>query len=262
MDRAEVGNKPTGPMITSRHVVVAWRNFVVQQARAAITREQILRGAAEMFDRYGYGGTALNDVIAQAGVTKGALYFHFSSKEELALTVIDQQHALSINPARQRLDEGAPGLESVIRLSQGLTRQLMDDVVVRAGIRLTLEYGTFDASAGRPYRDWVAVTEQLLRRASSEGDLRDPTKPRALARYMVSSFIGVQLLSQVLSARQDLSHRVEEMWDILLPTLVPARKLPYFRRVAAAGFADECGGAKQRLSVKPHGGSQVGEPRS
>jgi AcrR family transcriptional regulator len=173
------------------------------------------------------------------------LYFHFSSKEELALTVIDQQHALSIRPARRCLDEGAPGLESVIRLSQGLAHQLLDDVVVRAGIRLTLEHGTFDASAASPYREWVAVTEQLLCRASSEGDLRDSLKPRALARYLVSSFIGVQLLSQVLSARRDLKQRIREMWEILLPTLVSARKLSYFRRVAAIQFvaehSDECG---------------------
>jgi TetR/AcrR family transcriptional repressor of uid operon len=206
---------------------------VVKQARAAVTREQILRGAAEVFDRYGYGAATLSDVIAQASVTKGALYFHFNSKEDLARTVIEQQHALSVGPARQRLDEHAPGLESVIRLSQGLAGQLMDDVVVRAGIRLTLEHGTFGASAANPYRDWVAVTEQLLRRAIDEGDLRDSIKPAALAGLVVSAFTGVQLLSEVLSARQDLYQRVEEMWDILLPSLVSARKLPYFRGVAA-----------------------------
>lgn len=208
---------------------------MVKQARAAVTREQILRGAAEVFDRYGYGAATLSDVIAQAGVTKGALYFHFSSKEDLARTVIEQQHALSVRPARQRLDEHAPGLESVIRLSQGLAGQLMEDVVVRAGIRLTLEQGTFGASVSNPYRDWVAVTEQLLRRAIDEGDLRDSIKPAALARLAVGAFTGVQLLSEVLSGRQDLYQRVEEMWDILLPSLVSARKLPYFRSVAATG---------------------------
>jgi TetR/AcrR family transcriptional repressor of uid operon len=193
-----------------------------------------------MFDRFGYSATTLNDVIAQAGATKGALYFHFSSKEKLALAVIDQQHAISICPARQRLDEGASGLESMIRLSQGLARQLTDDVIVRAGIRLTLEYGTFDASsASSPYRDWVSVTEQLLGRAISEGDIRDSVKPAVMARFMVSSFIGVQLLSQVLSGRHDLGRRLEEMWDILLPSLVSARKLPYFLNLAATGFAKQ-----------------------
>jgi len=210
---------------------------VVKQARAVVTREQILRGAAEVFDRYGYGASTLSDVIAHAGVTKGALYFHFSSKEDLAHAVIEQQHALSVRPAHQRVDERAPGLESVIRLSQGLASQLMDDVIVRAGIRLTLEHGTFGASAASPYRDWVVEIEQLLRRAIDEGDLRDSVKPAVLAGFVVSAFIGVQLLSEVLSARQDLRQRVEEMWDILLPSLVSARKLPYFRGVAATGSA-------------------------
>ncbi|MGH3602246.1 MAG: ScbR family autoregulator-binding transcription factor [Pseudonocardiaceae bacterium] len=207
---------------------------MAKQARAAVTREHILRGAAEAFDRYGFGAATLSDVIAQAGVTKGALYFHFSSKEHLARAVIEQQHALSVHPARQRLDGHEPGLESVIRLSQGLARQLVDNVIVRAGIRLTLEQGTFGASASNPYRDWVSVVEQLLRRAIDEGDIRDSIKPAALARFVVSAFTGVQLLSEVLSARQDLGQRVEEMWEILLPSLVSARKLPYFRGVAAA----------------------------
>jgi AcrR family transcriptional regulator len=193
-----------------------------------------------MFDRYGYGAS-LSDMITHAGVTKGALYFHFSSKEDLAHAVIEQQHALSVAPARQRLDEHAPGLESVIRLSHCLARQLMDDVIVRAGIRLTLEHGTFGASAANPYRDWVAVTEQLLRRAIDEGDLRDSVKPAAVARFVVSAFTGVQLLSEVLSGRQDLWQRVAEMWDILLPSLVSAGKLPYFLRVAATGSAEHSG---------------------
>ncbi len=206
---------------------------MAKQARAAVTKEQILRGAAEVFDRYGYGATTLSDVIAQAGVTKGAVYFHFSSKEDLARAVIEQQHALSVLPARRRLDEHAPGLESVIRLSHGLAHQLVEDVIVRAGIRLTLEQGTFSPSACNPYRDWVAVAEQLLRRAIDEGDLRDSIKPAALARFVVGAFTGVQLLSEVLSGRQDLLQRVEEMWDLLLPSLVSVRKLPYFRNVAA-----------------------------
>src|SRR5262249_27444487 len=109
---------------------------VTKQHRAMVTRDRILLGAAQVFDRYGYSTTTLNDVIAQAGVTKGALYFHFSSKEDLASAVIEQQHTLSVAPARRLLDESVPGgLESVIRLSQGLASQLTSDVIVRAGIR-------------------------------------------------------------------------------------------------------------------------------
>ena len=94
---------------------------MVTQALAAVPREQILRGAAEMFARSGYSAS-LSDVIAHAGVTKGALYFHFGSKEDLAHAVIEQQHALSVAPARQRPDAHDTGLESVIRPPHGLAR--------------------------------------------------------------------------------------------------------------------------------------------
>ena len=69
-----------------------------------------------------------------------------------------------------------------------------------------------------------------------------PAALAALARFVVSAFTGVQLLSEVLSARQDLGQRVEEMWDILLPSLVPARKLPYFRSVSATGTLSQHNG--------------------
>lgn len=52
-----------------------------QQARAINTRALILEGAAQVFEERGYLGTRLDDVADQIGLTKGALYFHFRSKE-------------------------------------------------------------------------------------------------------------------------------------------------------------------------------------
>jgi transcriptional regulator, TetR family len=56
-----------------------------QAERKAQTRRLILDRAAEAFAQDGFAGTSLNDVIAGSGLTKGAFYFHFPSKEELAV---------------------------------------------------------------------------------------------------------------------------------------------------------------------------------
>lgn len=204
---------------------------MAKQVRSELTRCSILRGAAEVFDRYGYAGATLSDVIARSGVTKGALYFHFTSKEEIARAVIEQQHALSIEPARAFLDHEGNSLESVITLSQGLARQLVSDTTVRAGIRLTLEQGTFGVLDFNPYHEWVAVIEELFKRAVDQGDVRTAVSPQALAWFVVGAFTGVQMLSQVFSGRNDLVERVEDMWTVLLPALVPSRKLAHFRQL-------------------------------
>ncbi|WP_156509801.1 TetR family transcriptional regulator, partial [Rhodococcoides corynebacterioides] len=57
---------------------------MVRQARAEITRDTVLAGAATVFLRLGYANASLSEIISQSQVTKGALYFHFGSKEELA----------------------------------------------------------------------------------------------------------------------------------------------------------------------------------
>ena len=62
---------------------------MLKQVRAEQTRDAIVRGAAEAFDKHGFVGATLGDVTTYAEVTKGAVYFHFRSKEELARAVID-----------------------------------------------------------------------------------------------------------------------------------------------------------------------------
>jgi transcription-repair coupling factor (superfamily II helicase) len=53
---------------------------MARQARAEITRDSVLAGAADVFLRLGYANASLSEIIAQSNVTKGALYFHFGSK--------------------------------------------------------------------------------------------------------------------------------------------------------------------------------------
>ena len=61
-----------------------------QQPRAIATREKILFVSAEMFNANGYAGAGINEMLDSSGLSKGALYFHFESKEAIAQSLIDQ----------------------------------------------------------------------------------------------------------------------------------------------------------------------------
>ncbi len=76
-----------------------------QQGEA--TREALLAAARELFGTRGYGETSLDAIVAAAGVTKGALYHHFSGKEELFGAVFEQvkrELSSQIAPALQTED--------------------------------------------------------------------------------------------------------------------------------------------------------------
>lgn len=60
-----------------------------RQQRAHDTKAKILKAAARSFSIDGYAATSLNDIIAEAASTKGAVYFHFDSKEAIARELIN-----------------------------------------------------------------------------------------------------------------------------------------------------------------------------
>jgi AcrR family transcriptional regulator len=191
-----------------------------QQARAAETRTVIIRAAADVFGAVGYGGASMADICVAAGLTKGALYFHFASKEALALAVVDAQHQRAIALGDELLHSDQPGLEGLLRMAFELGRQLRTDPVSRAGIRLTMESSSLSNPVVTPYEDWIAACEVMLARAVQDGDVRADVDLAAAARFISPAFTGVQIVSDVLTGRADLVERLVEMWSFVLPSLV------------------------------------------
>jgi AcrR family transcriptional regulator len=192
----------------------------VIQERAKATRGTIIAGAASVFEEQGYGMASLAGIAERAGVTKGALYFHFPSKEELAKAVIAAQHAFAVERSEAILEEGRPPLVSMILISRQFGQDLVSEPIVRAGMRLTFEAPAFGHDVAGPYSDWIGTMEALARAARDEGHLSAGTDPAVFARLLVASFTGVQMLSNVLTSRRDVMQRIEEMWAGLLPGIL------------------------------------------
>ena len=67
-----------------------------RSARKARTRARLLEAAASVYARRGFGGATLDEVAAEAGFTKGAVYSHFGSKENLLLALMEEHLASQI----------------------------------------------------------------------------------------------------------------------------------------------------------------------
>ena len=206
---------------------------MTQQARAVETRAVIIRAAADVFGAVGYGGASMADICVAAGLTKGALYFHFASKEALALAVIDAQHERAIGLGAELLHSEQPGLHVLLQMTFELGKQVRDDPVSRAGIRLTMESSNLSVPVVTPYEDWIAACDLLLRRAILDGDVRPDVDVAAAARFISPAFTGVQVVSGVLTGRADLMQRIVEMWSFVLPSLVVPERWDALRTLPA-----------------------------
>lgn len=190
---------------------------MAQQDRAVRTRRSILEAAAAVFDERGYRAATIGEILARAGVTKGALYFHFASKEELALGVLDAQLTWVPTPERDRK------LQEVVDQGMLLAHRLRHDPLVRAGIALALDQGARGVDRGAPFRAWADQHAELLRAAREQGELLPHVSPAETAELLTGCFTGLQVMSQILSGRRDLGQRLSVLLHHVLPSVaVPA----------------------------------------
>ncbi|MEW2416754.1 TetR/AcrR family transcriptional regulator [Streptomyces sp. NPDC046866] len=140
------------------------------------------------FDRHGYEGTSFTRLSRSAGVSVGALTFHFSSKAELALVVEESGRSATRAVVERVMARGGPPLETLAALVVALGSLIETDPVVRATARLTQERA--GAGAGPEwYGSWLPEAGALLDQAGSEGRLRSGADPRP-AVLLLSHLVG------------------------------------------------------------------------
>ncbi len=82
---------------------------VPNEVRRARSHEAVLDAAEKLFVRKGYGATSVDEIAAKAGLTKGAIYFHFDDKNAMLMALIDRAESRVIDPLISLLGEpGSP----------------------------------------------------------------------------------------------------------------------------------------------------------
>ena len=77
----------------------------VREQKMAETRKKLIEVARRAFAEYGYAGTSMDKLTAEAGLTRGALYHHFGDKKGLFAAVVDQIDSEMASSAQQHLEQ-------------------------------------------------------------------------------------------------------------------------------------------------------------
>jgi AcrR family transcriptional regulator len=197
--------------------------LMVTQERAARTRQSLILAAAETFAEEGFASASLTAISRRAGVSNGALHFHFGSKAALA-EAVEKEAARRVRLlADLGGSDGAAALQLLVDGTHALMRELDNDVVVRAGFELS---GDLSRPAGiDPRCEWRCWIETVLHRAAAQGALADGVLPDDVTSAVLAATVGFQLLG----SRHDkdwISRRtLTKFWELMLPGLAAADAL-------------------------------------
>lgn len=187
------------------------------------TRQQIIHAARQVFHACGVSRTSLENIAKAAGVTRGAVYWHFANKADLFFAMREQTSLpLLARTDSLLLAEGLTdpldGVEqAIIEFFHSLencpeVRQMFEIMVLRC--EYVDEFAAVQAEVNRPVLDFLGKIETAYHRAQERGTLRPGLDPGLVALDTWAFTSG--LFHRLLAGSAD------EAWRRLVPELIAA----------------------------------------
>lgn len=167
------------------------------------TRERILARSAQLFNRQGYSGASLADIMRETGLEKGGIYNHFSSKEQLALEAFDYTYGLVQQRVRQALAGKLNAIErllAIVSVFQGIA----EDPPVAGGCPiLNTAIEADDANevlrdrARAAMDDWRSTIQRIVNKGIERQEIRPGINVDEVATIFITTLEGAVMLSNL-----------------------------------------------------------------
>ena len=167
------------------------------------TRQRLLQAAFHEVYRYGFQSAGIDAILAATNVTKGALYYHFDSKEALGHAIIEEVVAKFprdrwLLPLQQSEDKDP--IDALIGIIRAIPARPRD---LRAGcplVNLAQEMSQLDEEfrkrLERIFHDWQEGIATALRRGQYKGTVRRDLVPEETASFLIATVEGYEVLAK------------------------------------------------------------------
>ena len=166
------------------------------------TRKQIIRKAAPIFNRRGFAGAALSDLMSATGLEKGGIYRHFDSKQQLAGEAFDYSW-------RVALEARFGGTQEIPNTVDRLKRIVWNFNDCRAGLvqgGCPLLNMATDSDDGNPalrrkvrraFASWLGQLRSIVEEGQRRGEIRPGVNPAELSTLIVTTLEGSLMLERL-----------------------------------------------------------------
>jgi AcrR family transcriptional regulator len=184
-----------------------------------VRRAQIIQAAVEVCADKGYHASRIDDIAARAGLSKGAVYHHFASKQEVFIAVMEMM-LVEATRFMDDLDEsGTSAIEAMRR-----TIDLLLDMFEHPPTLLRGVFELFFLSSREPefrervlgyYDRLIEVTERLIRHGMERGELAPDLDPKETARVFLMGGDGLLAMLLMLNREEQAARSVRLMSELM-----------------------------------------------
>ena len=177
-------------------VQYVWKQRPLKQIQSDQTRLRIVEAATKLFARKGFYGTSIAALAEATGLTKGAFYHHFESKEAIFFAVVETVRALWARGVAREVARGKGALAQIETLLDSHTRLLSENemlCLVMSNLMLEMEdlNPAYAKVLQQVYRDLTLFIERIVREGQKAAAIRSDLNPRLVAINIVAMLKGI-----------------------------------------------------------------------
>ncbi|MGH2494012.1 MAG: TetR family transcriptional regulator C-terminal domain-containing protein [Ktedonobacteraceae bacterium] len=191
------------------------------------TRARILARSAQLFNRQGYAGASLSDIMRETGLEKGGIYNHFSSKEQLSLESFDYAYTLVQQRVRQALAGKFNAIERLLAIVSVFQSEADDPPVAGGCPIMNAAIEADDANemlrdrARSAMDDWRATIHRIIYKGIERQEIRPATDADEVASIFIATLEGALMLSNLykdpVHMQRAAAHMVRYIETLKLP---------------------------------------------
>ena len=148
-------------------------------------RDDILRRAAELFDRQGYPNTSLDDIARAVGIRREGIYYYFRNRAEILLNIIEPQSEALLSGLREIMADGSQGAGDKLRRAVRNHLERFDRYCLEMTVSLRdghiEEAGEVRASMDRIWKDYERMWTALIAEGQAAGAFRQQGDAKMIA---------------------------------------------------------------------------------
>lgn len=172
------------------------------------THEKILDSAEHLFAQKGYNGTSMNDIVNESGLSKGAIYGHFTDKERLFLSLWERQTVVGIEQMKQMFSPQDSTVDKLLKVAEVTLAGSIECPREIGNMLLEFMISSSRIEALKPdlqrrYDTIHAFITELIEEGVSKGELKPDTDPKNITSILFATLDGLSLHYATLGIKFD-----------------------------------------------------------
>lgn len=185
-------------------------------SKAEKTRQYIIEKTAPVFNRKGYAGTSVNDMMEATGLTKGSIYGNFENKDEVALAAFDHNYGIVSGIIMNRMaakPHNVDKLKVYLEVfSEFINHPMLSSgcPVLNTAIEADDTHGQLRSKAANAIEKWYANIEKVIKDGVEAGQIKQGTNGKDFAGAYIALLEGGIMLAKVTGKMQGLKAAVKQ----------------------------------------------------